>query len=84
VWWLNRDGGQGPDWRWGRKPFEQGAILGTFIGGPPPLCEDVTATLELRIDDREVSSRALPVVKTLTGTLHYIWNVVLPRVWHGY
>jgi hypothetical protein len=84
VWWLNRDGSDSPGWRWGSPPFIKGRILGTFFGAQPPLREDLTATLELRIVEPQISAAALPVVETLTRTLQYIWSAVLPRVWHGY
>ena len=83
VWWVNREG-NGPGWRWGTRPFTQGRILGTFVGDNAPDREDLTATLELRIEEPQAARAALPVVETLNRTLNYIWHAVLPRVWHGY
>jgi hypothetical protein len=83
VYWMNTNGEDSPDWRWGTPPFEKGSIVGTFIGGSLPTRQALTAELELRIAE----PRVLPsegVVETVRRFATYIEHWVLPRIWQGY
>jgi hypothetical protein len=84
VYWLNRDGQDSPDWRWGSPPFTKGAILGTLIGGTLPDRADLTATMEMRLHEPSVFSTNMSIVALTQRFADYIRGTALPRIWHFY
>lgn len=85
FYWSSSEGDPERGWRWGRPPFEDGALLGTLIDDParPAPLPDLHHEMQLRLFQPPEAGRS-DVIWLLTRIHQQLGRTVIPRVLNPY